>query len=245
MARLLVSVRNAAEALTAAAGGVDIIDLKEPKHGPLGCVDRDICRAILGSIRSEVAVRPPMSIAMGELRDYQATDFSAWPLEEFQFAKIGLSLAEFDSDWVARWRQWKDNLPPTCVPVAVSYVDPVPKSPTPERVLVLADHLGIRYALLDTFEKGSGRGLTDYRDEKQLRELLSLAGKLSITLVAAGGLSLADMASLTALGFEIVAVRGAACDENRDGTINALKVAALRDALRKIPCGGIRSFGWP
>ena len=33
---LLVSVRSAAEAATALAGGADLIDVKEPSRGPLG-----------------------------------------------------------------------------------------------------------------------------------------------------------------------------------------------------------------
>ncbi|MFM7835691.1 MAG: (5-formylfuran-3-yl)methyl phosphate synthase, partial [Planctomycetaceae bacterium] len=34
--RLLVSVRSADEAVVAATGGADIIDIKEPRHGSLG-----------------------------------------------------------------------------------------------------------------------------------------------------------------------------------------------------------------
>ena len=36
MTRLLVSVRSVDEALVAAAGGADFIDLKEPSQGALG-----------------------------------------------------------------------------------------------------------------------------------------------------------------------------------------------------------------
>ena len=38
--RLLVSVRNASEARAAINGGADVIDIKEPDHGPLGMADR-------------------------------------------------------------------------------------------------------------------------------------------------------------------------------------------------------------
>ena len=50
MTGLLVSVRNALEAEFAARGGANIIDVKEPARGPLGCADaqtlRNICDAI-------------------------------------------------------------------------------------------------------------------------------------------------------------------------------------------------------
>ena len=38
---LLVSVRSAAEALAALAGGADVIDVKEPNQGSLGAADDD------------------------------------------------------------------------------------------------------------------------------------------------------------------------------------------------------------
>ena len=39
--RLLVSVRSADEAEAAIAGGADVIDVKEPSHGPLGMSEPD------------------------------------------------------------------------------------------------------------------------------------------------------------------------------------------------------------
>src|SRR5438067_2429694 len=59
--RLLVSVADAAEARAALAGGADIIDAKEPRHGALGAVAPDVLRAI----RNAVAVRRPVSAALG------------------------------------------------------------------------------------------------------------------------------------------------------------------------------------
>jgi uncharacterized protein (UPF0264 family) len=52
--RLLVSVRDAAEAVEALAGGADWIDLKEPQRGPLGAVDavtaRDVVHVVAGRV---------------------------------------------------------------------------------------------------------------------------------------------------------------------------------------------------
>ena len=56
MTALLVSVRSAAEALTALAGGAALIDAKEPASGSLGRADdaviRDIVTAVAGWRRS-------------------------------------------------------------------------------------------------------------------------------------------------------------------------------------------------
>ncbi|HEX3138798.1 MAG TPA: (5-formylfuran-3-yl)methyl phosphate synthase, partial [Rhizobacter sp.] len=51
MMRLLVSVRDEAEALLAAQGGVDFIDLKEPRDGALGGLPAPVIRGIVKRLR--------------------------------------------------------------------------------------------------------------------------------------------------------------------------------------------------
>ena len=242
MTRLLVSVRDAAEALSAMEGGADIVDLKEPRRGSLGCVGRMECQTILAAMESNRHDRPLLSIAMGELRDFHSPDFHDWPLNRFQFAKIGLASFDSDSEWVVRWRAWRESLPRECAPVAVAYVDPAACAPPPERVIEVATSLGVRHALLDTFDKVPGRGLMDHLQRKELLDLRALAENLSITLVLAGSLNLSQAAELADVGFAIVAVRGAVCDGDRYGTINAVKVAAFRNMLRGMQHAHPRSF---
>src|SRR5262245_48252282 len=98
MAGLLISVRDATEALVAAEAGAAIIDVKEPGRGPLGRADESALRAVLEA----VAGRAPVSAALGELRD--------WPdermppeIERLAFVKWGL--ADAPPDWVAKWRR--------------------------------------------------------------------------------------------------------------------------------------------
>src|SRR4051812_30438336 len=62
---LLVSVRSAAEAEAALAGGADLIDVKEPARGPLGRADDAVIDAVVAS----VAGRRPVSAALGELAE--------------------------------------------------------------------------------------------------------------------------------------------------------------------------------
>jgi len=63
MTRLLVSVRDAAEARTAVEAGADLIDVKEPARGPLGAADVEVVERVV----AEVAGRLPLSAALGEL----------------------------------------------------------------------------------------------------------------------------------------------------------------------------------
>ena len=72
--QLLVSVRNPEEALLAVRGGADIVDVKEPSAGPLGMAPLDTLRHILQTFEN-IPQPPPLSFALGELRDW----FSSCP----------------------------------------------------------------------------------------------------------------------------------------------------------------------
>src|SRR5947209_20487137 len=50
--RLLVSVRNVAEAEAALAGGCDVLDLKEPGRGAMGMADISTIEAVLERTRT-------------------------------------------------------------------------------------------------------------------------------------------------------------------------------------------------
>ena len=64
--RMLVSVRSVEEALVAARGGADFIDLKEPSAGALGGLPTATIRAIVDALR-DGAVALPISATIGDL----------------------------------------------------------------------------------------------------------------------------------------------------------------------------------
>lgn len=64
--QLLVSVRNAEEAVQAADSGADIIDVKEPEFGSLGFAGGATIREVVDA----VAGRIPVSAALGECLDW-------------------------------------------------------------------------------------------------------------------------------------------------------------------------------
>ena len=61
--RLLVSVVSAREARGALAGGADIIDVKDPRHGALGAPSP----RVLSEVVAEVGADAPVSVALGDL----------------------------------------------------------------------------------------------------------------------------------------------------------------------------------
>ncbi|MCL1962613.1 MAG: (5-formylfuran-3-yl)methyl phosphate synthase [Desulfovibrionaceae bacterium] len=63
---MLVSVRSIEEALLAATGGADFIDLKEPVNGALGGLPVATIRAIVRALRSQ-GIGLPVSATIGDL----------------------------------------------------------------------------------------------------------------------------------------------------------------------------------
>ena len=77
ISRLLVSVRNAEEALMAVRGGADIVDVKEPSKGSLGRPSLENLRAVADVLKQQqqhvdrVRFEPvPLSIALGEVQEW-------------------------------------------------------------------------------------------------------------------------------------------------------------------------------
>ena len=141
---LLVSVRSAAEALTALAGGADVIDVKEPNRGSLGAADdntiSDIVRAVDG--------RAPVSAALGELVDLIDSpngDRHGRLVDGVSLFKIGLARCATLNDWQARWQHATEAMVSTssnrnAQPVAVVYADwRAAQSPSPHDILQCGD----------------------------------------------------------------------------------------------------------
>jgi uncharacterized protein (UPF0264 family) len=225
MTKLLVSVRDAQEARLAVDAGVDLIDIKEPHNGPLGPATEQT----VAEIAAAVAGARPLSVALGELRDFDPA--KAPPLPGISFAKLGLSLCAGRCDWPGRWQQALAALPTDISPVAVVYADhQQARSPAARPTLTQAGRLGCRAILVDTFDKAGG-GLLDCWSQEQLAWLIDTAHAEGLLAVVAGGLTLEAIERVLPLEPDYVAVRGAACDENRSGQITADRLAALVDRV--------------
>lgn len=63
--RVLISVRSVDEALIAARGGADFIDLKEPSNGALGALPVECIAAIVAALRAQ-GIALPVSATVGD-----------------------------------------------------------------------------------------------------------------------------------------------------------------------------------
>src|SRR6476619_7599830 len=101
---LLVSVRSASEAITALAGGADVIDVKEPARGALGAADFETLDEIVKVVRGQAIV----TAAMGELADWlDAADnvSSASIPNGISLFKLGLAELGLNPRWQHDWRR--------------------------------------------------------------------------------------------------------------------------------------------
>lgn len=230
MTRLLVSVRNAAEARRALAGGADVIDVKEPRRGALGAADPAVWRDVV----REVAGQAPVSVALGELKGFR------WSREEFAqtldgvaWAKIGLAGAGGWRDWQKRWEAAMATLPSHVRSVAVIYADwRQAESPAPAAVVEAALRAGVSTLLVDTFDKHSGN-LLRHLSVTELQQLASRTNGQRLTLALAGSLRAELLDQIEILECDYVAVRGAVCSAGRESEVDEALVRHLSHCLRR------------
>ncbi len=223
MTRLLVSVRDAAEARIALEAGVHLIDVKEPARGPLGAADHQRILEVLDVVKDRV----PVSAAFGEFFAPRAV--VACP--GLSFCKWGLAGAADHSDWTARWASAINTLPPQTKPVAVLYADWVrARSPAPRELLLACRAQRVEVLLIDTFDKSAGN-LLDVWSPSELERFASAARDGGMMLVLGGSLAIKDFPRVLSLKPDYLAVRGAACQGERAGPIDPQRVRALLVAL--------------
>jgi uncharacterized protein (UPF0264 family) len=232
--QLLVSVRDAPEAEMAVQGGADWIDIKEPRRGSLG---RPTVAAMSAVVQA-VAGRRPLSVALGELGEWNAGGRGAVEIPlGISRAKVGLSTCSNVRNWPDRLTRLAGKLPPGVALVAVQYADwQSCGAPSPAALLKVARQLECKTLLIDTFHKARGT-LLDYFSPSMLESVVTAAADQGMTTVAAGGLRPNAFIQVCRAGADVVAVRGAACEQNcRNSGISMLRVRELRrrlDLLRR------------
>jgi uncharacterized protein (UPF0264 family) len=219
VAKLLVSVRSADEARAALEGGAAVIDIKEPDRGPLGRADVKVWQ----SVRQAVAGVVPVSVALGELREWTAGRLDLSVFSGLAFRKLGLSGA--GRDWVQRWSALRDAWGPGPAWVAVVYADwREAGAPHPDAILDAAlavdDCAGV---LIDTWNKAQPSPV----DQSWASWVARARGRGGVVALA-GGLGEAEILRLGPLAPDLFAVRGAACQRgDRRGPIDPDRVARL------------------
>ncbi|WP_231754123.1 (5-formylfuran-3-yl)methyl phosphate synthase [Caulifigura coniformis] len=231
-----MSVRSALEAASAIEGGAEILDVKDPDRGSLGCPAPDtlfsICQAAGASPRRDL----PVTVALGECLEW--TEQTPFPLPgQITMAKIGLSGLGESAGWRDQWlrvrQRFEDERGTGIHWVAVAYLDQDDAgSPSIDDIAGAAIDTGCAGLLLDTFNKSSGR-LFDHVSPERLAGLAGRMHSGGRFLAAAGRLNLEDITRLSTLPVDVVAVRSAACEKaDRRSPVTSRHVAECLTSLR-------------
>jgi uncharacterized protein (UPF0264 family) len=233
MTQLLVSVRSAAEAGVALAGGAELIDIKEPANGPLGMAPLSVITDVLAVVSGRV----PVSAAAGEARD--AVDFlPAGIVNQLVFLKYGPAgcaggeRAVWDRTFESARNRLAD-MKASCLVVVTAYADwRRSRAPSPEELCRVACKHRAGPFLLDTWGK-DGSTLLDWLPLAQVADLCRRCVAAGVPVALAGSLGPTEIPTLLPLQPTWIAVRGAACHGGqREKHIDHGKVFGLVEMIR-------------
>ncbi len=236
MAGLLVSVRSAEEAHDSLRGGADVIDVKEPRHGPLGRAGSNVWN----EVRAVVPRAVPMSLALGELVEWRGAAI-AHDLAEVAYVKMGL--AGTPRDWTSRWDDVRASLGDRVNWVAVAYADWITaNAPAPGSVIEHAIDSGCAGVLIDTYDKSR---TTRIEVALPWTGWIGQARSAGLFVALAGGLRPDDLIRLSPLQPDLFAVRGAVCrQQDRLRSIDPVRVTHLRGLLTGTMSSANDPPGW-
>jgi uncharacterized protein (UPF0264 family) len=229
--RLLVSVRDAAEAGLAREAGADLIDAKDPENGALGALPAAQVRAIAAAA-GDVA----SSAVAGEPRDAAevAALLAALAGTGSGYLKVALppGSAGAGPERAAALPDLR-ALPPGPPVIAVLFAE---DGPGADLVPALAA-AGFAGAMIDTRGK-DGRRLTDHLALPDLSAFTAACRTAGLLSGLAGSLALPDIATLAALRPGYLGFRGGLCagSDRRRG----LDPARIAEAASRLAAADLR-----
>ena len=236
--RLLVSVKNRAEALEAVEGGGHIIDVKNPDEGALGANFPWVIR----QVREVVPKGIDVSATIGDLPNLPgASSLAALgaTVSGADYVKASLFGVKTPSE-AARLigevcRAVKEQNEATKV-IAAGYADHEKIGClSPLKVPEIAYKAGADGAMIDVNVKTHG-GLFELLSEEELRGFVDESHELGLTVSLAGSLDKRDMARVFRLGADIVGVRRAVCrgKDRLRGAVHREAVGILVAEIRRL-----------
>lgn len=248
MTQLMISVRSVDEVAVAVKGGAGIIDVKEPRNGPLGMASPEPLRQIVSAVPDSM----PIGASLGEWSDWQRRGLIAPDVPaRVRYLKVGLANVGEEvrsPEWRRGFSAWRRQVESKHGGddvrwVAVLYADfDAVGAPPPDAILELAAD-GFRAVLVDTAAKrdpkeaiaGSLGGLFDALDESTLRDFVVSARRRGLEVALSGALTVPGVAHAAVFGADFVGVRTAACrDGQRDGVVDEAAVRRLAESIAHV-----------
>lgn len=225
MTRLLVSVRNATEALLVAEGGVDFIDLKEPAQGALGGLPAGTIREIVAAL-SERGSALPVSATIGDVPMHELDEILA------RVATVGGCGVDIVKVGIER------------TPAAAAVLRALAGSGRPlvpvfiadrgldERAVQLALSLGFAGVMVDTADKRAG-SLFEALPLEAVTRFIAMAREAGVMVGVAGALRREQSALIAQLQPDFAGFRSAVCAGERSGALDRARLRDLVAAMRE------------
>ena len=224
MIRLLVSVRCVDEALSAAAGGADFIDLKEPGRGALGGLPVATIGEIVEALRREGSSLP-ISATIGDLpmHDLAAIQAQVHAVGDcgVDYVKVGIERTAEAASVLA----WLAACGRPVVPVFIADQGIEPA------LVAHALQSGFPGLMADTADKHAG-SLFDVMSTSALKAFVDPVRARGVMVGLAGALRLQHLPALAALAPDFAGFRSAVCAGERSGTLEPGLLRGLVAALR-------------
>lgn len=243
MGRLLVSVRGPIEALEAIKGGAHIADVEYPGSA-LGTPYPLNILSVRERLDKNGLKKIPISTNIGEEQRIRSNSCQAAlgvALAGADYIKLGFAgldykAAEYLGKILVRTiKKWfpKKKVYPAVFPeerFRISF-DPLKDGPK------LVKNIKSDGLLIDTYDKGIGKGLIDYFSNKELKKFVSDLHKIRKEAWLAGSVTEEQLPGLWKTGVDVICVRGAACEkfegEARFGQVKKRIVSDLLKTIKK------------
>ena len=239
--RLLVSVRGSSEAIAAAKGGAMIADVEYPASA-LGTPYPLNIDTVCGRIRRRFR-GVQISTNIGEIQHARANACQAAlgvatagaDLIKFGLAELPLEAAIYQGREIVRTvRKWfpkKKLYPAVFVDEPMQrYFRVFEESPS------LVNAIGADGVLIDTFEKGIGKGILDYCTVTEIKTWCTKLHKSGKEAWLAGSITVEELPSLWYAGADVICVRGAACKPGKGrGRFGEVDAEIVRKLVATIP----------
>ena len=223
--RLLVSVRSVDEALLAADGGADFIDLKEPSAGALGGLPLKTIRAIVAALRAQ-GRGLPVSATIGDLGLHDPAAVLAHVAEVgacgVDYVKVGIPREPGAAEVLAALAR----VPHAVVPVFIADrgLDPA--------LIERACDLRFPGVMADTADKRAG-SLFDAVTLSDLCGFVAQVRAAGALVGLAGALRLHHVPALQKLAPDFAGFRTAVCGADRSAALEPALLAALVTAMHE------------
>jgi uncharacterized protein (UPF0264 family) len=220
---MLVSVRSVDEALTAARGGADFIDLKEPNDGALGGLPVATIGAVVHALRAH-GIGLPVSATIGDLPmhalDGILAQVDAVGACGVDYVKVGIecgpeAFAVLDALAACEW---------AVVPVFIA------DQGLDTALVAHACSLGFPALMADTADKLAG-SLFDAVPTADLRAFVAQVCAAGRLVGLAGALRMAHVPLLQSLAPDFAGFRSAVCVADRKTALCPERLAALAASL--------------